>query len=78
MVGFFEDETHFGDDPGTAPGPLSGPVLCGGRCDATDQLGRDHSGSKFGNEIIEQIEQGTQKTDGRIGIHITIEDNVIC
>jgi hypothetical protein len=67
-VGFFEHETHFGDEAG-APGALRRPVFCGRGRDAPDKLGSDQSGSKFRNKIIDEIEQGAQKTCGRIGLH---------
>ncbi len=57
MVGFFEHQTHFGGDPGAAPGALDCPIFCGGSRDAPDKLSRDHSDSKFRNKIIDQIEQ---------------------
>jgi hypothetical protein len=34
-----------------------------------DKLGSDQSGSEFRNKIIDEIEQGAQKTCGRIGLH---------
>jgi hypothetical protein len=71
LVGFFEHETHFGDEAG-APGALRGSVFCGRGRDAPDKLGSDQSGSEFRNKIIDEIEQGAQKGSGRIGMHNSV------
>ena len=76
-VGFFEHETHFGDDREAASDGSDSAIFCGGRRDAANQLGGDHPGSKFRNKIVDPIEQNAQEPCGGINIHITMEYNVI-